>query len=165
MTEKTRDEIDAEFWSKVKIAGHDECWLWTGKTMGGRGDMKYGYFTDGRWTYYTHRFAYSVGRGPIPNRAIVMHACDEPLCCNPQHLKLGTQKDNVADMMAKGRGHKASGEEHGMSRLTKEQVLEIYADKRPQKQIAAAYGVGLTCVSNIKTGFTWGHLTGKVRAA
>ena len=72
---------------------------------------------------------------------------------------------NVADMMAKGRGHKASGEEHGMRKLTKEQVLEIFNDRRPQKQIAAAYGVGLTCVSNIKTGFTWGHVTGKTRAA
>lgn len=71
----------------------------------------------------------------------------------------------MRDMAEKGRAHKASGEEHGMARLTAAQALAIFNDPRPQKAIAKTYGVGLTCVSNIKTGFTWGHVTGKRRVA
>lgn len=156
---------ESAFWAQVSVGHEDDCWLWTGPQWGGRGDVRYGQYADGRWQYYAHRFAYAVRKGPIPVNGRVMHSCDTPLCCNPKHLVLGTQKDNVADMMAKGRDHKASGEEHGMRKLTKEQVLEIFADKRPQKQIAAAYGVGLTCINNIKTGFTWSQVTGKQRAA
>jgi len=165
MTSTTREEMDAKFWSLVKIGGPDECWNWSGSTMGGRGDHRYGAFSDGRWTYYAHRFAFSVKVGPIPNHAKVLHECDNPLCCNPKHLFLGTQKDNVRDMMAKGRAYKASGDDHGMARLTSEQVLAVFKDPRTQKTIAKEYGVGLTCISNIKTGLTWGHVTGKKRAA
>lgn len=156
---------DSTFWAQVAPADERGCMLWTGPQWGGHEGDRYGQHKDGRWTYYAHRFVYSVRVGPIPVNGRVMHTCDTRLCCNPDHLVLGTQQDNVDDMMAKGRGHKASGEAHGMRKLTVEQVRAIFDDKRTQKAIAADYGVGLTCVSNIKTGFTWGHVTGKKRAA
>ncbi len=156
---------DERFWEQVAMAEEADCWIWQGPQWGGEEGDRYGQYTDGRWNYYAHRFAYAVKVGPIPVNGRVLHTCDRRLCCNPKHLFLGTQKDNIADMMAKGRGHKASGEEHGMRKLTKEQVLEIFVDPRPQKEIAAVYGVGLTCISNIKTGFTWSHITGKQRVA
>lgn len=96
---------------------------------------------------------------------MVLHRCDVKLCCSPEHLFLGTQKENMDDMYAKGRGRHAFGEDHGMRKLDSEQVLAIFKDPRPQKAIAKEYGVGLTCISNIKTGFTWSHVTGKKRVA
>lgn len=159
MTSPTRAEIELKFWSQVKRGGETECWLWTGGQMGGRADKRYGYFTDGRWTYYTHRFAYSLLVGPIPNGGHVLHSCDAPLCCNPAHLYLGTHKENMGDMYEKGRGRKARGEASGKSKLTANQALAIYRDPRPYHEIAAEHDVGITCVGNIKRGETWGHLT------
>lgn len=157
--------LDAEFWAQVAPPNENGCRLWTGAQWGGREGERYGQYKDGRWTYYAHRFAYSVKKGPIPVNGRVLHKCDVRLCCEESHLFLGTQQDNVADMEAKGRDYKASGEDHGMRKLSSEQVLAIFKDARPQKAIAKEYGVGLTCISNIKTGFTWSHLTGKRRVA
>lgn len=156
---------DDAFWALVAPPNENGCRLWTGPQWGGREGERYGQYTDGRWTYYAHRFAYSVKKGPIPVNGRVLHKCDVRLCCEEAHLFLGTQKDNVRDMAEKGRDRKAFGEDHGLARLNTEQVLAIFKDQRTQKTIAKEYGVGLTCVSNIKTGFTWGHVTGKKRVA
>lgn len=96
MTEQER------FWSKVnrKDGG---CWEWAA----GRFSYGYGAFkrrVDGAWKQQkAHRLAYEWLVGPIPDGLIVCHACDNPPCCNPDHLFLGTQLDNQRDMIAKGR--------------------------------------------------------------
>jgi hypothetical protein len=87
------------FWEKVDKSG--ECWLWTGALASN------GY---GRITPVTgvsagaHRVSYELHNGPIPKGMMVMHSCDVPSCVNPDHLSLGTAKDNMADMWTKGRG-------------------------------------------------------------
>jgi hypothetical protein len=150
---------DSAFWAQVAPPNEKGCMLWTGPQWGGAEGDRYGQYTDGRWNYYAHRFAFSVKVGPIPVGARVCHSCDNRLCCTPGHMFLGTHGENMADMYEKGRGRKAKGEESGKSKLTAKQVLEVYNDPRTYAEIAAAYNVGLTCVGNIKRGETWGHLT------
>jgi hypothetical protein len=84
-----------EFWSLVQKGKRDECWLWQA-----------GHFTHGYGSYrqdYAHRIAWRLRYGPIPEGMCVLHRCDVMGCCNPRHLFLGTQADNLADMRAKGR--------------------------------------------------------------
>jgi hypothetical protein len=79
------------------------CWLWTGRKVGALG---YGQLRYGRRTVcvYAHRYAYERFVGSIPKGLKVLHRCDVPACVNPDHLFVGTSKDNTQDMIAKGRG-------------------------------------------------------------
>ncbi len=98
------------FWSKVERSTVEACWLW-----------KAGLFSDGYGVFRlagrnlrAHRFAYEIAKGAIGPGLVVMHACDEPRCCNPAHLSLGLPRDNTADMVRKRR--QATGDRNG-SRL------------------------------------------------
>lgn len=142
------------FHSKIRIEG--DCWLWTGAVRG----PGYGAFCWNGRQGYAHRFSYEHHKGPLPEGAAIMHICDTPLCVNPDHLEVGTQAENLADMYAKGRGRKASGADHGLAVLTPEKALAIYYDRRPNKVIAQDYGVGASTVWNIKVGRAWSHVTG-----
>lgn len=133
-----------------------QCILWDGATYPtGYGRL----YREGR-TRYAHRDAYERAHGPIPRGMVVMHTCDTPACVNPDHLKLGTQADNLADMYAKGRGRKANGADHGLAVLTAEKAIAIYRDPRPKLRIAREYGIGCTTVGDIKKGRCWSHVTG-----
>ena len=103
--------------NKVIIGdGDDPCWLWQGsKYKDGYGVMG---TVDGTLER-THRVAYKIFVDSIPEGMCVLHACDVPSCCNPSHLFIGTQKDNMIDMVTKGRAVDNSGEENGSSKLTK----------------------------------------------
>lgn len=96
---KTRPVLD-RFWDKVSTTpSSDDCWPWTEKTFA----FGYGAFWDGTHTMHAHRFLYIAINGPIPDDRFVCHRCDNPPCCNPGHLFLGTPKDNADDMVSKGR--------------------------------------------------------------
>lgn len=87
------------FWENVDIRGEDECWEWRlARTSLGYGDLQWG-----EHTVYAHRVAWELTNGPIPDRMCICHHCDNPPCCNPAHLFLGTQRDNVQDSITKGR--------------------------------------------------------------
>ena len=90
------------FWPNVDKQGPDDCWLWTGYLCSkGYGAMS----VDGGYMS-AHRFSYTLHYGVAPPTHMhVMHSCDTPTCVNPAHLSVGTCKDNVQDMMNKGRGH------------------------------------------------------------
>ena len=96
-----------------------------------------------------HRLAYEAYVGPI-GTAYVLHKCDNKRCFNPAHLFLGTQADNVADMMAKGRGIQLAGEDHGAAKVSNAQRKLIALDKRKQKEIANTYGLAQSTVSMIQ---------------
>ncbi len=86
------------FWAKVnKSSG--ACWFWT-VALHGSG---YGIFGIGKTTYRAHRISWTLKRGPIPKGLFVLHKCDVRACVNPSHLFLGTNQDNVNDMIRKGR--------------------------------------------------------------
>jgi hypothetical protein len=93
--------IQDRFWSKVKISTADACWLWQAATIRGYGQIGSGGHP--KRPLYAHRVAWELTHGAIPDDLNVLHRCDVPLCVNPAHLFLGTQHDNLADMVAKGR--------------------------------------------------------------
>lgn len=108
-----RRSLEERFWSKVLVGDPDECWPWTGaKTKG------YGSLVVDRKRYYAHRIAYELTYGPIPHidgadefhGPCVLHSCDNPACCNPAHLRPGSQKENLREMAAKGRGRNQNTE-------------------------------------------------------
>lgn len=96
-----------------------------------------------------HRYMYEKYKGPIPDGFLIRHICDNPPCINPDHLLIGTPKDNTQDMCKR---------ERTCSKLNKEQVLEIRASKDTHKQLAIKYGVDRTTISLLKRFVTWSHL-------
>jgi hypothetical protein len=130
------------------------CFLWLGNVNNkGYGTM---WTKDG--VRKTHRVAYELSHGPIPESLCVCHTCDVPSCCNPDHLFLGTYDENNQDRVKKGRSGAPQGKDHGCAKLTEQQVREIRAAKGTQKSIADRYGVYQTLVSKIKRRVTWKHL-------
>lgn len=132
------------------------CWLWTGYTT------KYGYgqVTIGGQVLYTHRLAWELTNGPIPDGQWALHKCDNPPCCNPAHLFLGTQTENMADAASKLRMH--NGEKHGIAKLTDVEVIEIrrlYASgDATLPALAKQFGVTISPIHAIVNGRTWKHL-------
>jgi hypothetical protein len=151
-----RQTLEERFWSKVDIAGPDDCWEWNAS----RKPEGYGQFTisegGSRRNANAHRLAWELTNGPIPTGKHVLHRCDNRPCCNPAHLFLGTQADNNADMMRKGRfvHWTATGTKHAKFRLTQEDVAEIRA--------CAASGVGMQELAD-RFGVVKNHIRGIVR--
>lgn len=103
-----------------------------------------------------HRLAWIIAFGPIPNGMMVCHKCDNPPCCNPAHLFLGTAKDNMQDAVAKGR-HSGRFPHWAVVRsrvrkLTDEQVREIKTSSESGVTFARRFGVTEACVSLIRSG-------------
>jgi hypothetical protein len=105
---KTVQDIADRFWARVdRTTTPDGCWPWTG----GAGGFGYGRLRLGKKKVMTHRVAWELTNGPIPEGILVLHDCDNPPCCRPDHLFLGDHAANVADRHAKGRT--AMGDRHG----------------------------------------------------
>lgn len=93
-------DFSDRFWSNVNISDNDVCWEWgLSRRKNGYGQVSYG-----SRNATTHRVAYELSIGEIPKGMVVMHSCDNRACCNPNHLSVGTQRDNIIDMISKGRG-------------------------------------------------------------
>lgn len=90
------------FWSKVSVGAPDECWEWTGC----RHTKGYGDFSAGGKHIRAHRFSWIIANGEISTGLSVLHRCDNPPCINPSHLFLGTVRENILDMIHKGRANK-----------------------------------------------------------
>lgn len=132
----------------------DECFKWIGSVnTSGYGRIQ----IDGQ-RVLAHRAAYIVFKGEIPEGMKVLHRCDNPRCTNPEHLFLGTQLENIADMMQKNRQYDRTGSKHGKAKLTESDVLAIRADTRSHKEIANDYGIVVGYVGNIKRRLTWKHI-------
>lgn len=153
----------ARFWSKVAILESDECWEWQAcKTKKG-----YGHFGIGRMLVRAHRVAWALvcGNGDFPIEH-VLHRCDNPPCCNPRHLFLGSSADNTADMLRKGRGKsppRMIGEAHVEARLTEAQVVTMRfrrAAGETTLALAREFRVSHSLVSTICIGKTWKHAGG-----
>jgi DNA-binding CsgD family transcriptional regulator len=144
------------FNAKWKADPATGCWLWTASaSTNGYGQIK---LPKQRKQILAHRLSYLIHRGEI-GALCVCHRCDTPLCVNPEHLFLGTQKDNLQDMAAKDRHLR--GERGTAVVLTEEQVLkmlEMLKTEMSQASIARAFGVSQMTVSRIKLGRRWKYL-------
>ena len=141
--------VECRFLSKVEKS--EGCWDWKGsKKITGYGSFHY----KGK-TYCSSRASYELFVGDIPSGMLVLHKCDRSLCVNPEHLFIGTQLDNIKDMVDKKRQQK--GESHCHHKLTQDQANAIKDDARPQVIIAKEYNISKGSVNDIKKGRTWTH--------
>lgn len=157
--------------AKIDTSGGPEaCHPWTG----GRFSNGYGRLSlddDRRRSVRSHRWGFEQIIGPIPDGMVVRHTCDNPLCHNPTHWVLGSNADNSADMVDRGRSLR--GEANPASRLTADDVLIIKRDLLPLtargrgrgrggevtlKSIARRYGVTPPVIANIRDGKTWSEV-------
>lgn len=129
------------------------CWVWQGGKDRGYGKLRF----DTK-TVLVHRIAYAHKYGPITPRLMVCHSCGKRDCINPEHLYLGTAKDNAADMVRHGRAGTQKGEGHGCSKLTEREVLAIRASDMPITRLAQLYGVRKSNISSIRNRKTWRHI-------
>lgn len=154
----------ARFWERVDVGSLDNCWPFVGARYGGRDGKTYGAACSGHSrTVYAHRLAFSLANGidiyTIPRSLVVRHACDNPICCNPMHLELGTQKQNAEDMAARGRSTRGSRSSSAV--LNEAKVLRIKARLAAGEfhhLIARDFGVSRPAISIIASGKTWRHV-------
>lgn len=142
------------FWPMVKVAGPDDCWEWQGR----RTERGYGEFHYRQKPWRAHRFAL-VLRGYDVDGWVVLHRCDNPPCCNPNHLRLGTPADNNADMMVKGRSRHFVGSQNRSAKLTDDAVRAIRASREGLPALASRYGVAKSVICNVRNRKTWRHVT------
>lgn len=151
---------EERFWAKVdRESDPSGCWLWTAGVQ--NKEWGYGAFMvhrDGQKRQVrAHRFSYELAYGPIPAGLFVCHRCDNPPCVRPDHLFLGTNADNVRDMVRKKRENHA-GEHNGRAVLTAEGVRVIKDRLRAgetARPIAADYGVSRETINAIRRGKAW----------
>jgi len=182
---RKRRPPEERFWEKVDKNGPMHpykpelgcCWIWTGATM----PRGYGNFGISKGNpIYAHRYAWELANGPVPPGLFVLHGCDVPGCVRADgHLRVGTQLDNVADMMSRQRDVRVIGEDAPSAKLTVAKVVAMRAqwdaakaeeemrfanggDRRGRilthRQLAKEFGVGRTAVDDIVHRRTWKHV-------
>ena len=140
------------FWERLAPPDARGCRVWTGSIETGG----YGHFHQGRRFIGTHRYAWELTHGPIPIGMSVLHECDNPPCCNPEHLFLGTCKQNADDMVRKGRHH--HGSRHANAKLTEDAVRDIRASSDTAKESALKHGVSQDYIYSIRNRNRWKHV-------
>lgn len=134
----------------------DACWLWTGGlNRGGYGQLRVGTFG----MIQAHQIAYLLKHGDIPAGMVVMHTCDVPRCCNPDHLVLGTHRQNIIDCLTKGRGNRRGAGPRVMSPELVRSIRKRNADGEAKDAIARDLGINRVTVSDAVSGKTWKHVT------
>lgn len=140
----------------VTVAGPNDCWPWAGRLD----DKGYGFIHVNGRTTRVHRVAWTLAHGDWPPVGqVVRHTCDNPPCCNPCHLILGSIRDNVHDCIDRGR--RARGESLRQSKLTEVDVYNIrrrLSAGEYQRSVAADFHITQAAVSLIATGKTWRHV-------
>lgn len=147
--------MDANFQSMVVQGGADDCWPW----IGARDRHGYGQLKRGRRMLKAHRIAAEIA-GLRVTGLCVCHTCDNPPCCNPSHLFVGTHADNAADRNRKGRTVLASqvGSLNGNARLTEDDVRAIRRAGGTNTAVAAEFGVTHQMISKIRARKAWKHV-------
>jgi hypothetical protein len=131
----------------------DDCWQWKGyKTSRGHGVY---FIKNPKTVVPAHRFMYEYCYGSIPDGLVVRHLCRNK-CVNPDHITIGTAKENAEDR--KRDGTEARGEHHGRSKLSEEEVITIRSSTDTQEVLAKRYGVAQSLISGIKKGKYWSWL-------
>ena len=147
-------------WSKVDKKGEDDCWNW----LGYKNNEGYGRTWINDHGYYAHRVIFNLA---FPNTitlnapestadsGFLLHTCDNPSCCNPKHLFVGTHADNMADKVAKGRSPDFSGDKGPRAKLTMTQAREarqLRKDGVSTRELAARFGISLPSMKTLLAG-------------
>lgn len=132
------------------------CWLWTGDASRfGHGRIE----VNGRKTG-VHRVSYAIHVGPIPSGVLVLHKCDVPACFNPDHLFLGSHRDNMQDKHRKGRGNMPSGEKHFRAKITSQDAVSIrqlHANGEGTTALAKQFGLSPKAIRLIVQRINWAN--------
>lgn len=155
------------FWAKVDRSGGPEaCWPWTAGLSKGYGEVS----SDP--PLQAHRVAFALATGTVqPKGMHICHSCDNPPCCNPAHLWLGTPGQNARDAIRKGRrcyDAAPRGSSHGNAKLSEAEVaaiLRAVASGETHKALGRRFGVSRVTVQDIARGRTWRHVPRPGRAA
>jgi len=139
MQHAVTDRLAQRFWSKVERRDANECWKW----LGGVGRSGYGLFWDGTKVRTASRIAYLLSKGD-PAKFQVHHTCDNPVCCNPSHLWLGTQRQNMIDMAKKGRTRK-----NRVTLSMERDVREMWRQGQTIASISRGFGLSIKTVQSI----------------
>jgi len=144
------------FWERVdRSAGEDGCWPF----LGARTAKGYGSIRVGKKTARAHRVAFELSRGRAPT-GLVLHGCDNPACCNPKHLREGSNADNMADMQERGRRKgRCLGTDNGRAKRNVESARAIcarHAQGEGVRALARAFGVAPPQVRKVLRGERWG---------
>lgn len=145
------------FWAKVNKT--DDCWEWTASVTA---QGEYGQFMLNGRPVRAHRYSWELINGPIPRGLYVCHHCDNPRCVKPEHLFLGTARDNNMDRQQKGRGNYDFGERHRDAKLTPSTVIElrqlIAEGVLSLREIGRRFGMSHNSVRKVRDGRSWSHV-------
>ena len=143
------------FWLKVDVKGPDECWNWIGGvSSNGRPMFGVAHEVGQKKNVLAYRFAWELTNGPLSESAILLHSCDNAICCNTKHLRLGSFHENTQDMLLRNR------QNYGRSaKLSEEKVIEIrnkyYNQGYLQKDLAIEYNVEVHTIARALNGRQW----------
>lgn len=162
---RARASFEERFWRQVDVLDDNSCWNWNGKSLI-RGYGVIGLGGRKRGKILSHRASWIIANGEIPTNQsehhgfVVMHTCDNRLCCNPKHLKLGTQRDNVQDMINKNRGSTPDlkGEKHPNSRFTEDDIKYIRSSKKTNADLGREFSCARQVIGNIRNRISWKHV-------
>lgn len=143
--------LNEEFEARTTKIPWSGCWIWDGAIGKAHG---YGVAWDGKYVR-AHRLGYKLFVGDIPSGMHVLHRCDVRSCVNPSHLFLGTQLDNMRDMVSKGRINAAPLRNTRGALLSPAQVVKIRSDNRDAQLVAKEYGIARATVYGIRHRRTW----------
>jgi len=159
-----RADLATRFWRQVDKRSPGSCWPWVGRSkIDGYGVIGVGGRSAGKML--SHRVAWMLANGEIPTSAeyhgtVVRHTCDNRLCCNPAHLEIGSQADNVRDMDCRGRrlNKPHPGSSHPNAKLTEDDVRAIRASSETNSVLAARYGIDRHHIAGIRKRRSWTHI-------
>lgn len=153
-----KEEIIEKLFSNRIVDQKTDCWIWTGYLVKGG----YGLLPLKINRFYVHRLSAYLWKGfDIASKLRVLHECDRPPCFNPNHLFIGTQQDNMDDMVKKGRSVKIPGSRNGNSKLTESLVIQIRMLRREGwelKQLKEHFGVSQSTINQIIYRKIWTHV-------
>lgn len=155
-TKRSDEDACMRFLERVDKPDDESCWPYIGRLN----RAGYGQFDWEARPWLAHRFMWQIVFGDIPDGLFVCHACDNPTCCNPGHLWLGTCADNTRDMWTKGRARVVSpkGEQHGCAKLTESDIVAIRNSSMSRRALAAQYFVTPEHIRNIQVRKAWKHV-------
>jgi len=152
--------LSERFWEKVNQGSEDQCWEW----IGTRNNKGYGrvYVSREKGPKFSHRVSWELINGHIPEGKYILHRCDNPPCCNPAHLFVGTHLDNIRDMIAKGRRRDIScvlrGEDVPKSKLTYNDVKFIRESNLSCGSLGSILGVSGSTIKAVRQRRNWAHI-------